>query len=158
MVRPKFDWQTRFEHGGKTVYVNGSVLGASGESMIRGAVRENNLGRAEIALLGNTVKIVKVDGEMKFNRDRGQRGEDIPSWYDSERGETTAERLLQHIVTKVAPHLSDQYEEAFGLYYLGESGEDDFDSDASGETATNGSKPTARTPVAPTTSPKGEAS
>lgn len=115
--KKKFDWSTRFDHGGKSVYVNGSNLGASGESMLRGAVRENNYGRAEIALLGNTVRVVKVDGAVKFNRDKGQSGADIPSWYDEDRGDTTAERILTHIVTHVAPHLADQYDDAFGMYY-----------------------------------------
>lgn len=153
--KPKFDWQVKFEHGGKVVYANGNTLGASGESAIRGAVRESNLGRAEIALLANTVRVVKVDGNLKFNRDKGSQGSDIPSWYDSERQETTAERLLQHVITNIAPHLAEQYEDAFGVYFV-DPAEAEFELSVEEGAENMDTNPTDRSPVGATASPSEE--
>lgn len=115
--RQRNDWDMTFEHAGRSIFVTGSALKASGEAMVRGAVREENYGRAEIALLGNTVMTVEVDGEKEFDRDRGSRGDDIPSYWDPETEETSAEVLLTYIVTKIAPHMADQYKDCFDRYY-----------------------------------------
>lgn len=104
-------------HGGHNIFASGNNLGASGESMIRGAARTNDYGRAEIALLGNTVRQVKIDDVAVYNRDRGQSGSDIPSTYEESSGKTLNEKLMEYLVTIVAPHLVDQFEDVFGGYY-----------------------------------------
>lgn len=115
--RQKYDWTVKFEHGDKRVWAGGTKLGASGESSVRGHARKGEDWRAEISVLANTVKDVKVDGELVFSRAQGQTGEDIPSWPD-ENNVTTDERLLQYIITVEAPHLADKYGELFDPYYL----------------------------------------
>lgn len=140
-MKPNFDWQHKFTHAGESIYVTGKVLSASGERAISGAVRTDDYARAEIALLANTVRTVKVNEKMAFNQDKKGRGSsDIPSSYDRETGKTTAEVLLEYIVTHIAPHLAEQYEDAFGPYYQGESDEPELGL----EEADLAEKPTAR--------------
>lgn len=114
--RSKIDWTHVFEHNSEKVFVSGNNLGSSGESMIRGSVKERDYGRAEIALLGNCVRQVKFDGVMKFNRDRGQTGADIPSEHDPEKGTTHNQEILTYLISHVAPHLLDMFPGVFDEY------------------------------------------
>ena len=112
------DWTDGFTHAGKWHAIEGRKLDMSGERAVSGIMKKNDpdqYWRAELALIGNTVESITVDGELKWKA--GDSSNRLPSEDDPETGESTGEVLLRYIVTKHQPNAADKWKEAFEEYY-----------------------------------------
>lgn len=116
--RIKFDWQLKFEHAGRSIYVQGEDLDGAAERMISGHVNQGEWGRAELGAFVNSILIIRVEDKTVWNRNKQGRNQKIPSNADPERENATeSDRLLTYIVTKRAPQLFEKHPQVFEDYY-----------------------------------------